>query len=368
MVMIRKKKLCILIGSHWAARIGGAQFQVKCLLDELQKTDEFDISYLTRRMNPSYEAVGYEIIKISDAKLVKRGGFFFDAPRIIKSLNEKKPDVIYQRDFSAYTGIAAYFAKRNGCKMVWHISSDYDVSPFIMRPAMSTIFKFIDKKIGEYGIKNCDCIISQTRQQGNLLKRNYRRRPTAIIQNFHPFPKETVQKEPPVKIVWVGNFKPNKRPEMFVRLAEDLCNHEGIEFIMIGRPGIGGNYYRLHKRIAKLQNLRYEGECSIEEVNRILAKAHIFVNTSLVEGFPNTFIQAWMRKVPVVSLGVNTDGIFEDKQIGFCSSTYEEMLGNVVRLIRSPEIRATMGGHAQTHAFKYNSTRNAKALVSLLRS
>jgi hypothetical protein len=31
----RKIRLCIVMGSHWAAQMGGAQYQAKCLLDAL---------------------------------------------------------------------------------------------------------------------------------------------------------------------------------------------------------------------------------------------------------------------------------------------------------------------------------------------
>lgn len=43
--------------------------------------------------------------------------------------------------------------------------------------------------------------------------------------------------------------------------------------------------------------MRYLGECSIEEVNKILAGAHVFVNTSTVEGCSNTFIQACIKSL-----------------------------------------------------------------------
>jgi hypothetical protein len=47
--------------------------------------------------------------------------------------------------------------------------------------------------------------------------------------------------------------------------------------------------------ILPVQNLEYVGPVSLEEVNVWLARSSIFVNTSLPrQGFPNTFIQAWL--------------------------------------------------------------------------
>jgi len=349
--------------------MGGAQYQIRCLLDELQKTDDFDITYLTRRTNPLYQPIGYRIIRLSEAKGIKRHGFFFDTTRLLKSLKEIQPDVIYQRTLSAHTGIAAHYAKKKNCRLVWHISHDHDVSPVILTMEKSTVIKYIDRKIGEYGIKKSDYIIAQTKKQKKLLEQNYGRRATAIIPNFHPFPSERIQKSPPNRILWVANFKPMKRPELFVRLAKDLSNIEEIEFIMIGRAGSREKKYRnMYEQIEKMRNLRYLGECSIKEVNRILSQSHIFVNTSLAEGFPNTFIQAWMRKVPVVSLDVSTDSLLNGNQVGLHSRSYEEMRDNVLKLIRNPGLRAAMGERAQEYAFKHHSMANAKSLVSLLRS
>jgi glycosyltransferase involved in cell wall biosynthesis len=362
----RKKRICIVIGSHWAARIGGAQYQVRCLLGELQKRDGIEIFYLTRNLNPSYKPVGYKIIKVSDAKGIRRHAFFFDTTRLLNLLKGIKPDIIYQRGFNAYTGVTAYFARRNNCKMVWHISHEYDVSPFRLVPTINSVTKFIDRKIGEYGIRNSDYIIAQTKEQRNLLERNYGRWPTAIMRNFHPFPVESLEKRPPMKIVWIGNFKQTKRPELFERLAKDISHLDEIEFIMIGRTGSRAQYRELSDRIQRTKNINYLGECSIEEVNGILAEAHIFVSTSVAEGFPNTFIQAWMRKVPVMSIDVNVDGIFDDRRLGLYASSYEELRENVIKLIKDPDLRETMGNYAQDYAFKYHSLANAKDLVSLL--
>jgi len=365
---LKNRRLCIINRTHWTARVGGSQYQLRYLLDELRKMNQFDIYYLTRETNPSYKPSGYKIILFSNARTFKISDHLYDSVRLIQTLKKIQPDVIYQRESNALSGAAAYSAKNNKCRMVWHAAHDYDLSFFKLRPEKRIFFKFLDKKIGEFGIRNSDSIVVQTKQQRDLLKRNYGRQPTAIISNFHPIPAQPVEKELPVKILWVANFRPIKRPELFVSLAEDLSDLKGVEFIMIGRAGSRDRYRYLQRRIQRIKNLRYLGKQSLDEVNERFAQAHIFVNTSLAEGFPNTFIQAWMRKVPVVSLNINTDGIFDNKQLGFYSETYEKMVEDVVSLIENADLRTKMGKCAQQYAYAQHSLKNAEKLISLLQA
>jgi glycosyltransferase involved in cell wall biosynthesis len=202
-----------------------------------------------------------------------------------------------------------------------------------------------------------------------LLQAYYKRSPTSIIYNFHPFPKEEIKKSPPVKIVWVANLKPWKRPDVFIRLAKDLRGERGVQFIMVGSlQGTKSWHKRLFRDIKGLKDLKYLGARTQEEVNSILASSHIFVNTSRWEGFPNTFIQSWMRKVPVVSLQVNPDRIFDNQEIGFHSRTYETLKKDVLTLIRNPDLREQMGTKAQTYAFNMHSQKNAEKIIEIFDS
>jgi hypothetical protein len=73
------------------------------------------------------------------------------------------------------------------------------------------------------------------------------------------------------------------------------------------------NMHSLLSQIRRMENLDLLGEVPLEEVNAQLAAGHLFVNTSKTEGFPNTFIQAWMRRVPTLSLDVDPDGILRSR-------------------------------------------------------
>ena len=81
-----------------------------------------------------------------------------------------------------------------------------------------------------------------------------------------------------------------------------------------------------------VQKLRYVGKLSLEEMDACLAEATLFVNTSLQrDGFSNTFIRAWLRPVPVVSLNFGPYGI---------NTTYPVLSKTIDNLER--EIRALL--------------------------
>ena len=118
--------------------------------------------------------------------------------------------------------------------------------------------------------------------------------------------------------------------------------------------------------MSALPNLKYLGQLSQDEVNTKLAGAYAFVNTSLYEGFPNTFIQAWQRGVPVVSLTVNPDGVLDDESVGIHAGSSQRLTEAVRRLTADRELRDRMSRAAIRHAREYHSTKNAEKLVQII--
>jgi len=362
-----KIRICIAMPGHWTVRKGGAQYQAACLIDALINAGQYDIYYVARNVDPFFKPDGYKIINIRKPfGSLERGYLFLDTLPILKTLHEIKPDVIYTRIGCAYAGIAAFYAKRNNCKLVWHISSDTDTIPLKLHLSRDMIPSYIDRKIFEYGITHATHIIAQTKIQAIQLKRNYGRDATQVVANFHPAPKEKILKGNPVKVVWIANLKPLKQPEIFIQLAKDLSSISNLEFIMIGAmQGSSRWVANITNLMHSAENLKYLGFTPQEKVNAILAESHILINTSKWEGFTNTFIQAWMRKVPVVSLNVNPDNIFDNQKLGFFAGNYSLLKKYTETLIQNNKLRHDIGEYAYQYSLQHYSERNAQKILSI---
>lgn len=356
--------------AHWDALMGGSQYQAKLLIEHLLPLGKYDIYYLARRVNSNHTTVGYRTLKISDNQGIRRYGCFFDAHKLFNLLKEIKPDVIYQMVGSAYTGIAAYYAKKHNCRMIWRITSDksvYKSELYSWRDLLP--HRLLESKFMEYGIRRAGVIIAQTDQQARLLMENYGRAPTAVIRNYHPAPKEgPLIKTNPQKVLWIANFKRLKQPEIFVKLAEDLRDQRNVQFVMMGAPAPREGWFQeIINKIASLENLEYRGVQSQDQITDLLAESHLLVNTSQYEGFSNTFIQAWLHEVPVVSLNSNPDNLLDDGSLGYCASgDYGLLLELVKKLLNDARLTNDIGAKARKYALESHSETNILGLMKLI--
>ena len=161
------------------------------------------------------------------------------------------------------------------------------------------------------------------------------RRAAAVVPNFQPQPRvdESLEKSRAgLLVVWIGNFRLVKRPEVFVRLAEELRHLPEVRFAMAGRAGNERTHGELHAKIRALGNIEYLGELSHEKVNELLGRAHCLVNTSDAEGFSNTFIQAWMRGTVVLSLNADVDGLLASGELGVLAGSFDKLRAQLERL------------------------------------
>ena len=364
-----RTRLCLVTPQHPSYSMGGAEFQIECMLERLVELGRYDIAYVARGVDPEFRPSGYRIARIGTDPRPPRFGYSMDAVPLYRALSAFRPQIIYQRVACGYSGIAAFYARRHGARMIWHVAHDTDVTGTPLAPGRNPVRRHLESASIGYMIRNVDQVVAQTEWQRRQLQSNYGI-DAAVIPNFHPEPREGLEKGAPVTVLWVANFKHWKRPELFLDLASGLSDLAGVRFVIVGAQAGGSGAVdwnaALLKRIATLPNVDYLGPKSQVEINNLLARAHVFVNTSVSEGFPNTFIQAWMRAVPVVSLNVDPDGVLEREAVGFHTRTTAALESSVRRLIEMPALRAEYGARARRYALLKHSLRNVEQLIGLI--
>ena len=235
----------------------------------------------------------------------------FVYPRIYsiwRALSRADADIYYQSCAGTVTGVTAYFARSRGKKMIFRVAHDTDCMPG------QQLIRFArDRKIYEYGLRAADLICAQSDYQMQLLQDNYDL-PSVKVDMVVETPRASDAAEKSIDVLWVNNVRDFKRPDVLCDIAERAAD---VNFVMIGGPvsGYESMYAEIERRARGIPNLDFVGPVPYADVNDYFEKASLFLNTSDSEGFPNSFLQAWIRGVPVISF-FDPDATIERHRLG----------------------------------------------------
>jgi glycosyltransferase involved in cell wall biosynthesis len=223
--------------------------------------------------------------------------------RVLKRVNA---DVYYQRTAAVTTAWVAQFCRMNGRRSIYAGASDVD---FV--PGEQDIRYARDRWIFEWGVRHVDHVIVQNEAQRTTLRLHFGRDGTLIPSCYVP-PAGAARPDQRDYVLWTATVRPTKRPEILLEIARRLPNHR---FVMIGGPDPGkreAEYMRAVAEAAKaVPNVEVRGFVPFAEAERAFDGARVVLNTSVYEGFPNTFLQAWARGIPTVGFvdtGSRRDG------------------------------------------------------------
>lgn len=370
----KKIRLCIVLRAHHAAFMGGAQYQAKLITEELLKTGRYEIFYLACMIDSSFDALehGYHVLQITDvSRGVSKRTSLFDRSALQQLLCEIKPDAIYQQALTPYTAFCAEYASKNDVPFLYHIASDFDVIPgkVFSQRLFRKVIERAEKALAERVLTTDCAIIAQTQRQSSLLQKHYGREADIIFPNLLPLPEHLPEKSvEPLNVLWVANIKPVKQPALFVELAKRLEYMSNVRFVMVGSKSSDPAFDSLYADIETQDNLDYLGGCSQEQVNELLTTSHLLVNTSITEGYSNTFVQAWASLVPVVSINADVDGVLKRGELGLCAGDFDGFVSDVECLLTDASRRELMAQNARKYAQTHNALKNIDKLDDLIQS
>ena len=353
----KMKKICLILENYFNYFKGGAELQAYFIARGLIKENEVHYIFVKhhgfneKKFRRIDDGIILHPIKLYDYNFFSTS-FFQNYWELQKLLDDINPDLIYER--GEYFGIATNWCKKNNKKLFLGISQNITCYKRSILGSKYRLFSFPSNIINGFftfvGIKNANLIIAQNHQQQKLLQQNFNRN-SVVIPNGHPVPLPPFKKVDPPIISWIANIKKLKQPELFIKLAE-ACQDLNVQFVYAGRLA-QASYNNIFMRKTKtLPNLKYLGELPFEKTNELLSKSTLFINTSLTEGFPNTYIQAWMRETPVVVLNCDPDDLIKTHKMGFHSGDFEQLVKDVRYLIKNEDVRREMGEKAREYALK----------------
>src|SRR5262249_55131787 len=185
-----------------------------------------------------------------------------------------------------------------------------------------------DRWLYAYGLRRADAILVQSADQARALKSNYGL-PGRVAGMMVEKPEPAAARD--VDVLWVSNIRREKRPDRLLDLAEQLPD---VKIHMVG--GVLRDEEALFREVERaartMSNVSFHGRLSYWDANELYGRARLLVNTSDVEGFPNSYLQAWIRGVPVVTL-IDPDRVIEREGLGAAARSPAEIADAVRRRI-----------------------------------
>lgn len=310
--------------------VGGAEVQQSFLVRELARRG-YPVSMICMDYGQSdpciVDGVTVHRMHAPDAGLP---GVRFLHPRLTSlwtALRRADADIYYQRTAGALTGFIAAFSRSRHRLSVYAGASDADFDPDDPKIRFGR-----DRALYRWGLRNVSGIVVQSERQRQAVARHYGRE-AAVVPSCYG---HTGRPSHPGRIVlWVGMIKQIKRPDLFIELAR-RCPDYRFRLVGGGASDESQLFDRICREAAALPNVEMTGFVHFTDVEKHFDEGSLLVNTSEFEGFPNTFLQAWSRGMPVVSF-FDPDARWQGHAVGEVAGSLDDMARCVQSLMKDEE-------------------------------
>ena len=339
------------------AKIGGAEVDLYNIASELVKDDQYDIYFLVADFGQKSLEI-YKNIKVVKGHSQKKNfkNYILSFFKFYKKLAQINADIYVTANLSKYVGFTNFYCRMRKKIHIHRTEHQHQVEkPYILKKIL--------KGSGRYsffylGFRNVDFIVVQNEEDRETLKRTFKFHST-VIRNSYNIEKLESQKKRDF-ILWIARGKKWKRPEFFIDLAIEFPNEK---FIMIMPVADDIKYFEnVYKLANSVKNLQFIPGVSFSEVDDYYKNAKVFVNTSLAEGFPNSFNQAMNSSTPILSLNINPDDFIRKNQVGlFCNNDFNTLKESLNRLLKDKEL--WMKFSKNTYNYVYDEMNIEKSII-----
>jgi glycosyltransferase involved in cell wall biosynthesis len=242
-------------------------------------------------------------------------------------------------------------------------------------PALPNLKFLRERKLYMYGLRRADVIISQTFDQRKGFETHFGL-DSVVIHNCgaDPYPPGTfLPAGAPVsrnQVLWIGRPSAAKRLEWLFAVAR-RCPEQTFHIVGPALEYVRAVRAQSGHADPEPVNVITHGPLLRSELEGWYRRSGLLLSTSLVEGYPNTFIEAWSHGVPLVST-LDPDDVIRNTGLGAVATTPEQLAEEVRRICGSPEDHADCSRRARAFFLEHHAVagviRSYTALLQRLTS
>lgn len=281
---------------------------------------------------------------------------------LYSAMKRADADIYYYNCGDMLLGQMAFWCKSHKRKLVYSVACDQDcIASFpILKPLRERV-------LYRYGLFNCNKIAVQTEKQKNLLLSELGlpsvqvHMPCAGFASNHN-PHDKVKLNARKRVMWAGRFSHEKRFEWLIEIAKRLPE---IDFDVLGSKNKLGAYdTNLIEQAEGIDNIFLRGRIPHEQMGSFYDNSDLLLCTSIYEGFPNTFLEAWSVATPVVTT-VDPDNVVERHQLGAKAETVDGLVQAINNSLKA-ENWLRLSTNAKTYFGQHHAIEQAMSGFSTL--
>lgn len=260
-----------------------------------------------------------------------------------------RPELLICRGRSRRMLPIALFSRLFHVKLVFFGASDSNFKPDKF-PTGSKL----DRWMYIRSISHIRYFVTQNRYQHDMLFQHFGKK-SLLQYNIWGHTADNDGEIPPKSdVVWVANLRKLKRAEWMLDAARKLPVYH---FVLAGGRTDEVSYYNeIQQQSAGLPNVTFLGGKAFSYVNELIGKSKILLCSSTYEGFPNTFLQAWSKGLPVIST-VDPSGIITRHHLGEVVTSEKDLKEILQRMLEDNDYYDSLRQSVRTFFTQHHSAQ-----------
>ena len=319
-------------------RTAGAERQMVLLARELGRRG-FRVALVVNRIGDSPSTgddTGLTLVERVERGSTTGIGTLVEAVRVFRSLMASDSRAVIVTTGTPVVGFIALYCRLRGRRLVFASANDLDFDLGRSDPTRPGDWER-RRWLYRIGIRLVDAVVVLSRSQVALARRAFpslEENKVVFIPYFaEEFPSEA-ELPSPTAFVWAGRLADQKRPLLYPELAAAIPSGSFTMIPLVPPNASAQDEARLEDLTEKargLSNLTLLETLPHAALQERLARAVALVSTSSVEGWPNTYLEAWSHGVPVLTLLCDPDGVISERGLGVAANGSWERFVNAAR-------------------------------------